>query len=81
MRIGCVFYTLERFSPKTVEEATQIPSYVVHLQEGGDRFKEDERKFRRAVFSFERWAAHRSTSRYVAGLEGFQAVFTCTKLH
>jgi hypothetical protein len=33
------------------------------LQEGGDDSKEEERKFRRAVFSFERWAAHRSTSR------------------
>lgn len=30
-----------------------------------DTAKEYERKFRRAVFSFDRWAAHRSTGRYL----------------
>jgi hypothetical protein len=47
------------------------------LQEGGDAFKEDERKFRRAVFSFERWAAHRSTWRY---LRHFRGIFSSRTL-
>eukprot|EP00775_Hariotina_reticulata_P001603 gene1603-1943_t len=32
--------------------------------------KEQERQFRRAVFSFDRWAAHRSTSRYIRHFRG-----------
>ncbi|KAI8475060.1 MAG: Bestrophin, RFP-TM, chloride channel-domain-containing protein [Monoraphidium minutum] len=35
-----------------------------------DLAAEDERQYRRAVFGFERWAAHRSTSRYMRHLKG-----------
>lgn len=46
-------------------------------QENGDGHKEEERKFRRAVFSFERWAAHRSTWRY---LRHFRGIFSSRTL-
>ncbi|KAF8061059.1 CYP97C1 [Scenedesmus sp. PABB004] len=35
-----------------------------------DAAKEEERQFRRAVFSFDRWVAHRSTSRYMRHFRG-----------
>lgn len=51
--------------------------WVLPWQEGGDEGKEQERQYRRAVFSFERWAAHRSTWRY---LRHFRGIFSSRTL-
>lgn len=60
----CMCWRQERNSPVFLTLTVYV-LICAALQEGGDSSKEEERKFRRAVFSFERWAAHRSTWRCV----------------